>query len=274
MKILKKNTCIFLWLGAVVLSVALRTVEMLEITEYDTGFIKSSYKWVAVVLTVIIGLAIAFSSVFVFKSTREGVSKKGFNSVTSLSAFVLGIALAVGTFSDNYIGVPQILKLLCIAFSLISAVYFVFFAARSWVSFPFSPILSVIPAVFFVLKSAAVAIKGAYHTVISDSVFEIAAYCFVMLFFLEFARQVNGSKQSGSTGRLAAFGMAASILSLTTAVPKMIVSAYNPSALHDSSKGEYIFLFVGLYIACEIFSRLCFVQEKSEGLSLCYAGKH
>ncbi len=271
---MKKNTCLFVWLGGFALAVLLRTVEMLRLTEYNTGFIKPAYKFWAVLITVLIGSATAFSAIFISRSTKEDVCQIGFDLVLSLSTFMLGIAATVSAVTEKNMGVPSVLRLLCIVFAVLSSIYFIAFAVRAFVYFPFTPALSAIPVLFFVFKAASVAIKGAYHTVISDTLFEIAAYCFIMLFFLEFVRTANGSTHSGSVKKIAAFGTAASILSLTASLPKIIVSVIFPSALHDSSKSEYLLFFVGVYIACEVFCRLCFVQDKGKKTSLYYAGKH
>lgn len=271
---MKRNTCLLVWIGAFLLSVLFRTAEMLKFTEYDTGFIIPSYKTLTTVFSAAIFLFIAFSAFFISKSTRTNACRKGFNSLTSLSAFMLGAALAVSAIADNYVGVPSVLRILCTALAVLSAVYFIAFALRSWVHFPFSAYFSAVPALFFVARAASVAIKGAYHTVISDTVFDVAAYCFIMLFFLEFVRAANGSAQSGGAVKFAAMGTLASLLSLTASTPKIIISVFSPEALHDGSKSEYLLFFVGIYIACEVFSRLCFKQETSKKFSLYYSGKH
>lgn len=271
---MKKNICLIAFLVSCVLAISLRTYEMLSLTEHDTGFIFPSKYTAAATVTVIIALAVAFSSIFTLLSAVNGKENKGFYLLTSVSALAFGITVAINEINENFSGVPSILRVLSILFSVLSALYFIAFALRAIVHFSLSSYFTAVPAAFFVFKSASVAIKGAYRTVISDTIFDVAAYCFIMLFFLEFCRMSNGEKSKSGIKRFAAFGSASALLSFAVSVPKIIVSFVSASALHDGIKDAWLLFFAGLYIASELFSRLLFAQQLDRKVSIYYVGKH
>ena len=269
---MKKQICLWSFLAVTVIAVALRTSELFALIEPENGFIIPDSYVLAAVLTAILGLLIAACSVFISMSTKGGSKGKGFYFSTTLSALALGVMTA-GQPTLNFSGVPGLLKILCIITSVLCSAYLVAFSLRCAVHFPLPSVLTVMPPLFFVIKAACVTIKSAYLTIISDTLFEIAAYCFIMLFFLEFARQASGVKSKISIRKFAAFGSAAAALSFTFSVPKMLFFLFSQDS-RGLSSNDFMLFFAGLYIACEVFSRLLFVQQENERVSVYYAGKH
>lgn len=270
---MKGNRCLYVFLTALVITAGLRVFQLLSLTEYETGFILPEHYNKAVIITAFTALIILLSCVFSCACVKGGKKSNVFYLTSSVSAFFTGGMMILQPMG-GFLGVPGFLKVLCTVFAVLSAVYFIAFALRSIIHFPFSPYFAVIPAAFFVFKSACSAITGAYHTVISDTVFQITAYCFIMLYFLEFARAANGVTGKKSVKKFAAFGTAAALLSLCFSLPKILISLVSPSSVHDMSLNEYLLFFSGLYIACEVFSRLAFVQKGDDAVSIYYIGKH
>ncbi len=270
---MKKKIGLWVFLAVAVMAVALRFFEVSAYIDSKTGFILPEYKTAAVVISAVILALIAVSTLFTCISAIGGKKEKGFYPLTSVFSALLGAAAAFQIF-DSFSGIPQFLRIICVVFAVLSAVYFIAFSVRFAVHFPFSARYSAIPAAFFVFKAACVAIKSAYHTVISDTVFEIASYCFIMLFFLEFARLANGTALKASIKKFATFGTAAALLSLTFSVPKFLVCIIEPAMSAKIGFNDILLAFAGLYIACEVFTRLSFTQEKNQKAVIYYIGKH
>lgn len=270
---MKKNICLLVFISAAIIAMALRAYELVSLIETETGFIISSRYTAAVIVTVSVALVVFLSSAFVSVSAINGKKNKSFYLMPSVCSLFLGAAAALEV-KENFTGTPEFLKVLCIVFAVLSAVYFIAFSLRILIHFPLSACFSIIPGIFFVLKAACVSIKNAYHTIISDTIFEIAAYCLIMLFFLEFARLANGRASKTSIKRFSAFGCAAALLSFTFSVPKILVSPVSSSAAYTVSINEYLLFLTGLYIACEVFSRVLFAQQQDKKVSIYYTGKH
>ena len=270
---MKEKGYLLAFLAAALITVGLRVYQILCLTDYETGFILPERYSAAVIVTVFIALVILLSAFLLYASTKGGKKSGTFHIMPSLFSFVLGVVMASQPLV-SFTGVPVLLKILCVAFAVLSALYFIAFSVRAVAHFSFSPYFAVIPAAFFVFKSACVAIRNAYHTVISDTVFEIIAYCFIMLFFLEFARAANGISSKRSVRKFVAAGSVASLLSIAFSVPRLVIPLFSSSAVHGVSVNDFMILFTGIYIACEILTRPLFVQNGDEKVSLYYVGKH
>ena len=269
-----KNKCLAVFAAAAILSAALRIVEMLALTEYETGFIRREKTVAFYAISVIIAILIAFAAAYAVKNNPQAKSRGSFYLVTSVCSLLAGVALILEIFGGEYSGVPYVLRMLCMVFAALSALYFFAFALRAAVYLTMSPKLSVIPIAFFIVKSAAIFIRGSYHAVINETLLEVGLYCFSMLFFLEAARSVNGLGDAKSVKKFTVFGILASLFSLIYSVPQIIVSLFYSDAMHSSSNGVVLPLFIGLYIACLVFSRITFTGESSGQNSFYYSGRH
>ena len=246
---------------------------MISLTEYGTGFIGEGHKTAYTVVSCVMAVIIAFAAVFTAVGTKGSKDHKEFHLVTSLCALAFGAAAAADVLVNKYASAPQYVKIACVFFGLLTALFYGLFAFRCAVHFPFSPKLAVIPVLFFVVKSVTVFIKGSYHVVISDTVIEVGVYSFTMLFLLEYARAVNGLSGKRSLKKIAAFGVCASLFSLLSAA-KLILALVYPTALHDTAEGCVLPLFCGIYIASVLFTQLKFGLNDDRVMGVYYTGKH
>ena len=270
----KENKCLLIWLSAVCLSVVFRIVEMLKLTEYDTGFIKPSAFGIAIALFIVFLITVVFATSFVSAFAAEAKRRQVCSLMISLFSLALGVATAISCVADNYSGVPGFLRILCICFGVLSALFFIAFALRPFIYFWFSPLLSAIPLIFFIVKSAVIFIKCSYHALIGDTVFDVGAYCLSMLVFLEIARSANKSGGKNSIKRFSAFSASASIFLFCASIPKILISVFYPSALHTGVGDSMFLLFLGAFISSLLFTRVGFANEARLRNGFYYAGKH
>lgn len=265
-----KNKTFAAFLSATGLSAVFRAVQLLFMTEYETGFIMRERAVPFYVFSALIALLFAGCAFFAVSNSPQAKKRKYFYLLTSIASILLGGALVFEVFAGGYTGIPSVVRVLYIAFAALSALYFIAFALRPVIYFPFSAKFSVLPVAFFITKAAAVFIRGSYHAVISDTVLEAGIYCFNLLFFLETARAVNGFGNNKSVKKITVFGILAALFSLTLSVPKIAVSLVYGAALHSGDAGSMLPLFIGLYDACIVFSRVSFSSRES-GL---FGGRH
>ncbi|MBR4910260.1 MAG: hypothetical protein IKZ47_02925 [Clostridia bacterium] len=257
------------------ISVVLRIFEMLSLTEYDTGFIKldktAAYYTVLAVMALLLCLALALAVL-----NRPAPEKsKSFNLFTSIFSLFLGIAAVIDVQNQKYISVPAFLKTACVVLAFATAVFFALFAIRPFIHFRLLPELSVLPVLFFTVKAATVFISCSFHSVLSETVFDIGAYSFCMLFFLELARSVNKlTSEKSNTKKLLILGILSSYFSFCASLPRLITAIVNKSALHDSGFAGFLPLFMGFYIASVIFTRITFDPVARRKMGIYYVSKH
>lgn len=274
MAFLKENKCFLIWLSAVCLSVVFRLVEMLKLTEYDTGFIKSPALGIAIGLFVVFLLIVVFAASFISASAIEAKKSQRFILVTSLFSLVLGITTAVSCVLDNYSGVPAFLRILCVCFGVLSAVFFIAFALRPFIHFSFSPMFTAIPLIFLIVKSAVIFIKCSYHALINDTLFDMCACCLTMLLFLEITKSANNQGSRNSIKKFSALSASASIFLFCASVPKILIAAVFPSALNSGIGDSVFFLFLGAFACSLMFTRVKFAKEGVRRSGVYYTGKH
>ena len=267
MDVLLKNKILAVFAATGLLSAGIRLFQILALTEYDTGFIKTDKIFLFYFLSVVTAVLIGVAAIYAFISAAS-VRTNGYYLTVSVSSMIAGAVLAFCAFTDNYAGVPGVLKVICLSFSVLCGLYFIAFALRAVFGFKFPPNLSVLPVIFIIAKTAAIFVRGSYHAVINDTVLEVAAYCFNMLFFLEIARAVNGLGNTASLKKISTFGILAAMFSLVFSVPKIIVALVYGSALHDGAGDSVIPLFIGLHVLSVVFSRVSFVKQENRRMGI------
>ena len=274
MTVLRNIKCFFAWLFAVCLSVIFRTFQILKLTEYETGFIKSSHFGTAVILFVLFVLLTVAAALFVAVSADKPQKSRAYFRISSVFSLALGVSAAVSSIKDTYVGVPAFLRIICICFGFLSAVFFVCFAIRPIIHFPFSSKLTVIPLLFILVKSAVIFIKSSYHTLTNDTLYEVGSYCLLMLLFLELSRNANNSGDKVSIKKFSAVCSAASSFLICASLPKIIVVIFSPFALPYGIKDSVLLLFSGLFAASLLFTRVSFSGNGLKGGGRHYSGKH
>lgn len=271
---MRKNKSLFVWLTAVVTSVLLRLFTMIIMTEYETGFIKSGYFVASGILFAVFLIITAFAAAYISVSAAGANTSNTFSLTNSVFSLAVGVTIAINTFSCDYASIPAAIKVLCTLLGILSAVFFLGFAFRAVFHFPFSGKLTAIPLLYLIIKSAVVFIRSAYYTVINDTLFEVGSYCLLMLVFLEIARVANGFINSDNTKKFALLAVAASIFLISTSLPKLIIAAVYPSALHDGAGDSILLFFLGLFVSSLAFSRISFVEKDDRKMGVYYVGKH
>ena len=264
------------FLAAALLAAVLRLCQMLAFTEYKTGFIERENHTVYIVFGVIIALLALAAPAFALMSAPVPKTDKAFSLVASLLTVVAGVACVADVlflYSSNN-DTPHLLKILCVSLGSLCAAYFAACGVRSFLYFPFSSKLAAIPPAFFTMRAACVFIACSRHAVVSDTVFEVVIYCALMLLFLEIARAANGAGSRLSPRKITFSGLFTAVLSICFAVPKIALSVFYSSALHDSAGSSLLMLTLGLYSAALVFTRIDFTGKSEKALGVYYTGKH
>lgn len=254
MKIIGKVNPLTVWIICVIFSVTLRTYELIALTERKTGFMNRDTEPVAYALLFLIGLTIVFFAVY-FKISKINVHRiktRGlFDAVVSL---VLAAGISADYLINGFSGVPSLLSLLCSVFQVITIVCFTSDFICILLGKTIGNKFLILPLIFYVMKSASIFIQSFYHTVISDTVFDVGAYSFVMLFFLELVKFLNGFENKKSRQKIALLGAVSSALCIVSALPKFVVSIFvSEYALHDGVSLYILPLATGLFIAVYTF---------------------
>ena len=238
------------------LSILLRTLQLFFTVETDTGFFKAEYKTVGLYLLVLIVAVCASLAIICFTGHRNPEHPPKINPIMALSSFLAGIYIVGGIFDRSFTGVVMRWQTtLLTLFGVLSAVYFLLYGLSGFIRFKLSPILSVIPSIYFIMKIICSFTAVSSLALITDNLLVLAAYCVILIFFLSFGKLYNGIDSENNFRKLMASGLVSVVLCFTQAVPHIIINLVTDNGyLHTSNAANLSLLGFGLFIAAFTFS--------------------
>lgn len=238
------------------LSILLRTLQLFFTVETDTGFFKAEYKTVGLYLLVLIVAVCASLAIICFTGHRNPEHPPKINPIMALSSFLAGICIVGGIFDRSFTGVVMRWQTtLLTLFGVLSAVYFLLYGLSGFIRFKLSPILSVIPSIYFIMKIICSFTAVSSLALITDNLLVLAAYCVILIFFLSFGKLYNGIDSENNFRKLMASGLVSVVLCFTQAIPHIIINLVTDNGyLHTSNAANLSLLGFGIFIAAFTFS--------------------
>jgi len=244
------------FLVALPLSVALRFIQLTYIVEKSTGFFMQEFEMYG---NYMLGVIFAFClgvAIFAFFSHRSPEQPAEPNIVMSIAAVCFSFSILYELAAEKFPAVVQGWQITLLnIFGVATAAYFVAFALKRFVNFPFPDMLSIIPTVYLVLRIICDFTAISSLALISDNLILMASYSVSLLFMLNYAKLYNNAGGDYGSRKLMATGLAATILCFTQAVPHIVVNLINDFGyLHTSMAANITVLFMGVFIAAFTFS--------------------
>lgn len=238
------------------LSVLLRTLEIFFTVETDTGFFKNEYKTVGIYLLVLIIAVAASLAVICFTGHRNPEHPPKTNSFMSAAAILVAFSIGAELYNESYSGTVMVWQLgLLMLTGVAAAVYFILYGVSGFVSFKLPALTSVIPVIYLVMRIICSFTSISSLALISDNVLLLAAYCLLLLFFLSFGKLYCGIGTENEFRKLMAWGLTATVLCFTQAVPHIIINlATNNGYQHTSNTANFSLLMFGVFAAAFVFS--------------------
>ena len=207
------------------LSVLLRTLQLFFTVETDTGFFKSEYKTAGIYLLIIIIAACACLAIICFTGHRNPEHPPKINPFISIGSFIAALSVSSGLFDNSSAGVlMQWQSVLLTLSGVLAAAYFLLYGMSGFIKFKLSPLLSVIPSVYFIMKIICSFTAISSLALISDNLLVLAAYCVILIFFLSFGKLYNGIDTERNFRRLMASGLVAVVLCFTQGLPHIFIN--------------------------------------------------
>ncbi|MBQ8203732.1 MAG: hypothetical protein IJZ75_05570 [Clostridia bacterium] len=231
-------------------SLALRTYEIVALTDSVTGFVENEYVTVASVLTGIIALLSALVGVFAYTVKRNPVKLPKTSIPLSIASFLLafGILFDVANvyFSSN---VPAWQATLVNVSGLISVVFFVCYGVTAFVSFRLMRALFIAPVIYWLFKLVCVFTSISSISLLTDYAFMMLAICATLLFMFEFAKIANKIELSISYKRLLITGLLASLFSFLTVVPPLLARFFGATTVfREGSTDAVVYMLSGIFV--------------------------
>ena len=206
-------------------------------------------------LLLIIAVCVSLA-VICFTGHRNPEHPPKINPLISFASFfaVLGVAAGVYDARLSPVAMPWQIALLTVS-GFIAAVYFILYAVSGFINLKLSPLLSVLPSVYFIMRITCSFTAISSLALISDNILIISALCVMLLFFLNFGKLYNGIDTERNFRKLMASGLVSIVLCFTQSIPHIIINLTTHNGyLHTSNADNFSVLSFGIFIAVFTFS--------------------
>ncbi len=276
----KMKYLLFVFAVSVLVALPTRVYQLLALVDASNGFYKES----DVTVPVLYGVLVVFGLLFLVLSfiSKEVPSPKlptGKNPILGVASFVVVIGLGWDMFRilSNIIPVNQgnvaifmsLLRtnlseaggafiILQFIFAFFSIIYFLVFGIshlngkasyREFKLLALSPLCWSMTVLITKLMNAISFIK------VSELLFEIFMFVFVMLFFLTFARISSGVFTEDSMWGIYGYGLTATLLAAVVTIPRIVIALVGLDAV-DGYEFNFAHLAVLIFIMAYVFASL------------------
>ncbi len=240
-----------MWFFAVTLCSAtfIRTLQLLFTIDAETGFIKSEYRTVGIVMTVIICVA-AFASVAVGASVRRcPIKMPKVKPLLGVGAILLGVSVLAEVFAPATVSSSNLYVVIALeAFGFFAGAFFIAYGLKAFVDYKLPTPLFMIPVIYWAIKLIYMFMSMATLSLITDNILICAAYASSLVFMLEFAKLANKINIETTSRMLMASGMCSTVFSFTTSFPRLaVVATGNSAVLHESVFSAVTMLVTGIF---------------------------
>ena len=276
----KMKYLLFVFAAAVLVSLPTRVYQLLALVDTTNGFFKES----DVTIPVLYGVVVVFGLLFLVLSfiSKEVPSPKlptGKNPVLGVASFVMVAGLGFDMFKtlteivplnqgnagiflsllrNNLVENGGMFTILQFVFAFFAIVYFLVFAIshlNGKASYKEFKILALSPLCW----SMTVLIKNLMNAIsfikVSELLFEIFMFVFVMLFFLTFARISSGVFTEDSMWGIYGYGLIASLLGAIVTIPRIVIMFVGLDAV-EGNEFNFVHLATLVFVMAYIFASL------------------
>ena len=276
----KMKYLLFVFAAAVLVSLPTRVYQLLALVDTTNGFFKES----DVTIPVLYGVAIVFGLLFMALSfiSKEVPSPKlpaGKNAVLGIASFVMvvglgadmlgilkkivpanqgNVAIFINLFKANLSKNGGTFTILEFVFAFFAIIYFLVFAIshlNGKASYKEFKLLALAPLCWSMTVLVTKLMNAISFIKVSELLFEIFMFVFVMLFFLTFARISSGVFTEDSMWGIYGYGLTAALLASIVTVPRIVIALVGLDAV-AGNEFNFAHLTTFVFIIAYIFASL------------------
>ena len=230
-----KKAVIFLGCAAPVCAL-LNCLVMFFTVETSSGFFRTGYSSLAVLMLGIVAVLIILSAV-AFSRIKQPNSPAFWPYIGALLSVALGICFLAEAFKFTpLVGTTPTLAALIRIFAVLSGIVFVWRGVNELSFVPILREIYIIPIIYMILKVVTTFIAYAGVATIIETVFELFAICAMLIFTLNFAKSQNGITNKKGAGLSAPLCVVCALVILTQIAPYAVnYFAKEEALLHANS---------------------------------------
>ena len=254
---MKQNKIMIFFGLSLIFATLMRYIQINYTVDYATGFFKIGFETIGYFMLAAI-IAVALISIFFGRIAIKRPDKSATNGIP-LSIVSLLPALSIGYevfLAETPLITNPILSLLLKLTGLLSVIFFLAYGVSDFINFDFPPICTVIPCFYIIIKIICDFTSISSLALISDNILLMGAYCFILLFMLNFAKLYNNIDENTNFRKILATGIGASVLCVSQSIPYFITNISNDWKYNHVTPWENLSLLAfGIFVTTFIISR-------------------
>lgn len=229
--------------------IAARILQIVFTIKSKTGFYLHGQENLGRVLLAVIFAVAALLYLFAFKAYKTPEKPPKNNLFLAISSGCMALVLLNEFLGQRFPTTALNWQITMVKISTVACIaYFIAIALQGVLGFKLLPILHVIPCIFAIAKTIFSFISISSLAIISDNVLLVAAYCLLMLFFVNYAKLYNNLDTDLNFRKILATGLATSIVCNTQAVAYFAVNIFgNQEYLHTDISVMFTVLCFGIF---------------------------
>ncbi len=276
----KMKYLLFVFAAAVLVALPTRVYQLLALVDASNGFYKESDVTVPVLYAVVVVFGLLFLVLsFISKEVPSPKLPTGKNPILGIASFIITAGLGWDMFKtlSDIIPVNQgnatifmsLLKtnlaerggtfaILEFIFAFFAIIYFIVFGIshlNGKASYKEFKLLALSPLCWAMTGLVTKLMNAISFVKVSELLFEIFMFVFVMLFFLTFARISSGVFTEDSMWGIYGYGLTASLLAAIVTIPRIIISLVGLDAV-EGYEFDFSHLTVLVFVLAYVFASL------------------
>ncbi|MBR4099833.1 MAG: hypothetical protein IKK55_02460 [Clostridia bacterium] len=229
--------------------IAARILQITLTIDYSNGFYYNEQKTLGNIMLFVIILVCVGLGFAAYKAYKTPEKPPETNPLLSVSSAVAALALMLEFFGE---GIPiALLTWQAIFIKLMTAVcvfYFLILTLQGHLGIKVPSMFHIIPCVYAICRTVFTFIGISSLAVISDNILLVAAYCALMVFFINYGKLYNNLDTELNFRKILASGLTASLLCLTQSVSYILINVFGSKPyLHTDLSAMLSLLALGAF---------------------------
>ncbi len=249
-----------------VCAVFLRVLQITQMTEVKTGFFIKGYEPMGIAVTIAIFVMAAICTIYAALYKDKEINKITVTKPFAVIHFILALAIVYESLFSPVSGAIHTWQILLqMVFGLISAIVFMYRGYLAFTGGKIQPITSLCHVVFWLIRVIIVFSASISASTIAENIFEMAALCTALIFFLNASALENEIDPVRIKKKIFPSGVAAFIFGAVYSASQLVVMLSGKTNLLHNIKATF-FTNAILVVYILYYLLLCFKDPKQEEL--------
>ena len=247
-----------------VCAVFLRVLQITQMTESKTGFFIKEYELIGIAVTIVIFVIAAICTIYAALYKEKEVNPITVTKPFAVIHFILALAIVYESLFSPVSGAIHTWQvLLQMVFGLLSAIVFIYRGYITFTGGTIQPITSLSHVIFWLIRVIIVFAASITASTIAENIFEMAALCTALVFFLNASALENGIEPVRIKKKILPSSIAAFILGAVYSASQLVVMLSGKTNLLHNIKATF-FTNAILVVYILYYILLCFKTPKEE----------